>query len=449
MNALKAYRSSWLALALLGGASSLAAESRLALPEPPEPDPALLVDFVQWYNDVHGEGIRDNAAPLYLQSYEEMNSYEGDWNEALAGPWSENETMIAWLDDNRQALELFKSAAFKPDCFFALNPPEGEGRMDGSMLHVLLPSLAKHRTLAKACIAEGYLAHAGGDETVLVDNALIVIRCGHQLDTSPMLIERLVGQACLQLAYDALTRALELSDDPDALATETLPRLVAVDPAITNMHKSFLTERLSYLDVAQRIFVPTEDGRGYTLCGPDEINEGLGFGGLGLWGRWTLFAAGFEQTVAAGMEHYDQLDEIAALPYTEAEARSEELEASVDWTSNPLVRILVPSLSRAREIGERIETRRQAVHTLYRCFAYHHRLQQWPATLNDLRDAPPVDLYTGKPLVYRKTADGFMLYSIGADRIDDRGRHASDWGEGDCMGQEAEGGDYVFWPRPE
>jgi hypothetical protein len=57
----------------------------------------------------------------------------------------------------------------------------------------------------------------------------------------------------------------------------------------------------------------------------------------------------------------------------------------------------------------------------------------------DLLKKLPMDPFSDKPLVYKRTADGFMLYSLGADFDDDGGLH-SRWG------QDKTGGDHVFWP---
>jgi len=49
------------------------------------------------------------------------------------------------------------------------------------------------------------------------------------------------------------------------------------------------------------------------------------------------------------------------------------------------------------------------------------------------------DPFSDKPLVYKRTIQGFTLYSFGEDYDDDGGLH-SKWGRGE------EGGDQVFWP---
>ncbi len=65
---------------------------------------------------------------------------------------------------------------------------------------------------------------------------------------------------------------------------------------------------------------------------------------------------------------------------------------------------------------------------------------RWPQSLDELvgeylHDAP-IDPFSGRPLVYRRTPDGFLLYSVGANGVDDGGQRtdyfaATIHGEGD------------------
>lgn len=75
---------------------------------------------------------------------------------------------------------------------------------------------------------------------------------------------------------------------------------------------------------------------------------------------------------------------------------------------------------------------------------FHQDKGTWPASLEELATAGyirrvPIDPYSGRPLAYRPAKDSFLLYSCGAD-FDDDGGTRSTWG------QDAKGGDQVFWP---
>jgi hypothetical protein len=70
---------------------------------------------------------------------------------------------------------------------------------------------------------------------------------------------------------------------------------------------------------------------------------------------------------------------------------------------------------------------------------YRDRNGKYPQTLADLvpgeLETLPADPFTGKPLVYRSTDDGFRLYSVGPNGVDDGGQSCeNDDNEGDDIG---------------
>jgi hypothetical protein len=57
---------------------------------------------------------------------------------------------------------------------------------------------------------------------------------------------------------------------------------------------------------------------------------------------------------------------------------------------------------------------------------YREKHGRWPERLDDLTpefcDAVPIDIYTGKPLQYRRHKDGVVVYSVGPDEKDNGGK---------------------------
>ena len=73
-----------------------------------------------------------------------------------------------------------------------------------------------------------------------------------------------------------------------------------------------------------------------------------------------------------------------------------------------------------------------------------HRAREghYPDSLTDLDVANPIDPVCRAPYVYRRLNDGFTLYSIGRDGIDDGGRHE----RFASFSRRDPEGDFVFWP---
>jgi hypothetical protein len=82
-------------------------------------------------------------------------------------------------------------------------------------------------------------------------------------------------------------------------------------------------------------------------------------------------------------------------------------------------------------------------------FRYAQDKGHCPDNLDELVSADylkelPTDPWSNKPLVYRRTDDGFMLYGIGSNFEDDGGEVARD-DEGKVK-HYADEGDWIFWP---
>jgi len=87
--------------------------------------------------------------------------------------------------------------------------------------------------------------------------------------------------------------------------------------------------------------------------------------------------------------------------------------------------ILIPNLTRAAQTVTRHETLRRMAVTAIALQRYRLRTQTFPATLEalvpDLVSSIPIDPMSGKPLCYRTKQDGYLLYSVGEDGVDDGG----------------------------
>ncbi len=63
---------------------------------------------------------------------------------------------------------------------------------------------------------------------------------------------------------------------------------------------------------------------------------------------------------------------------------------------------------------------------------------------NFYNQGTPIDPWSDKPLVYKRTDDGFMLCGVGSNFRDDGGQVARD--DKGKVKQYADEGDWVFWP---
>ncbi len=84
--------------------------------------------------------------------------------------------------------------------------------------------------------------------------------------------------------------------------------------------------------------------------------------------------------------------------------------------------------------------------TVLAIFVFKAQEGRLPQSLEQLTEkgllsSAPIDPYSDGPLIYSVRGDGFTLYSVGEDFVDDRGIP--------CEWNDESGGDHVFWPIPD
>jgi len=113
---------------------------------------------------------------------------------------------------------------------------------------------------------------------------------------------------------------------------------------------------------------------------------------------------------------------------------------------------LTPALGRINEISHRTKSEIEVTLTIIAILRYKQDIGSYPENLDKLIEAgllkaSPIDPYSDKPTVYRKTDNNFTVYSVGLNFRDDGGKVAEVNGRLQLLGTEEEG-DWVFWPVP-
>jgi hypothetical protein len=121
--------------------------------------------------------------------------------------------------------------------------------------------------------------------------------------------------------------------------------------------------------------------------------------------------------------------ENAKLPPEKQAAAEAAMEAEVKKSGGQLVRLLLPATQKVAEAGRRSMACARSMHTLLGCERYRLKHGKWPAKLDDLVPAyipeVPKDPFDGKPMRFKRWADGIVVYSVGRNELDDGGDVAS------------------------
>jgi hypothetical protein len=114
-----------------------------------------------------------------------------------------------------------------------------------------------------------------------------------------------------------------------------------------------------------------------------------------------------------------------------------------------MLALIAPAHERVGQLAWRTRTGEAALIATLAILRHEAQTGSYPGGLEELVDISllerlPDDPFSEGPLTYRKTPDGFLLYSWGENLKDDGGRQGTDQNGQPRMW--ADNGDWVFWP---
>ena len=364
-----------------------------------------------------------------------------------------------WVQEHNDALELIIEGSQRPYYWRTY-----ESKMAaGGMMGVLLPNLSGFRKLARALIWRSQLrAEQGRFKDAFVDMKSCY-QLGQHLRGDKFFIEQLVGIAIEALSVRTI-REIVGGYEIDSAVLADFQRDFQQIIADENFAISLKAERLSMYDEIQRCFTSDRVGKGqlyiprfrkisdmssnYEKAGVEPFILDLVYSVPFLFGHPNK-----EETLKSVNELYDYCEQLSLKTAAQIHADNEAIDDKLNKLSsdNILIGILTPAVKRVIEIGHRLPTDVGAALTIIAILRYNGDTDRYPQNLNQLVTAGylkqlPIDSYSDKPLVYKKTDDNFILYSFGPDFKDDDGVSGKD--SNGRARQWRDNGDTVFWPPP-
>ena len=409
-----------------------------------------------------------NAAPFYEEAvglYKEKSSDEisellvSKYEEATA---EQKQLIEKWLNDNKEIFDLVLVGTDKPYYW-----QEYESK-DGKLLSILFPNFAGYRKLVKALRCRAHIRAEEGFYEEAFDDMMACYRFGMHLKGDNVLVEQLIGIAIRALSVQTVRDILsEYQIDSDTLAElqEELEE-IADDKSFA---MSFKTERLLFYDVLQRCFTAGPDGHvipkrivGLSSFGSEEnsypentFDELL----LLLSNVKNIRSVAYllflhpdrQETLESADAFYDYCEELALQTPAKTQASMGERDAEFKelCKKNFMLGVLMPALERVIQISYRLPTDADATLAVIAVLRYKQDKGNYPGSLEELVASDylkemPMDPWSDRPLVYRKTDDDFILYSVGLNFIDDGGQYETN--DQGIIKTWAEEGDSVFWP---
>jgi hypothetical protein len=370
----------------------------------------------------------------------------------------EIEYISPWIRQNEAAWQEFLAGSAKSYCYlpYTHNPNNN----DKSVMSIFMPPLHSLKNLARMAAWRSRIDRDQGRLQQSIEDCLALARAAGHWQGKGTLVEQLVGTAISSLGHAEILSVLtdrKLSATDLKRLQEQLSQIYPGGYPLINME----SERLTFMDIIQRSFTDGGPGGGHLIPSLwEELTPGLFDRNkrlfMPLYTAASMAHARRDATVAKANEIYGLQSKLAKMtPYqkhvSDIKTADEIMYESWHGYRFFLIGVFMPATARVSEIAYRAKTYHEATVVILALQRWRLEKDQYPAALGELVAAGflnelPIDPWSDKPLVYKKTEDDFTLYSVGFNFTDDGGEYAKDrsgnirtWGDN---------GDTVFWPVP-
>ena len=277
-----------------------------------------------------------------------------------------------------------------------------------------LPELKSFRYCAQL-LKLSIVSHAAeGNSEATVRDIHDGLQLAKSLRREPMLVSYLVRVACNALTVSGLEQALNRT-------TFTGEQLKELDEAFAAVAGD--------LDLAEVMIMERCFNLEYTRD-PSQMG-GSGRGGFVFWlpgiqGRGLLDI----------LDYMDDCIEAARLPLTERVPRLREIEQELNELSvlHVMIKVLAPAMGRIGEIDLRVHAHLDLAKAALAIERYRLATGSVPNELAELVPAyleeVPIDPFDARPIRYKRTDPGYVLYSVMEDGEDNDGLEKSKAGRG-------------------
>ncbi|MEN6308097.1 MAG: hypothetical protein ABFD91_10110 [Anaerohalosphaeraceae bacterium] len=429
--------------------------------------PAVTTNYLDVLNrqvrPVADEGL--NAYPLYIEAarlYQKPtddNPFDLTPRSLTLLSESQRQVLSGWLAANRKSLELIGQGNEKPYYWPVYSIEQNEDGTNPSLITVLLPHISQYRDMARLVCWQALVDADAGRMQEAFNHVMDAYQFGQKVHGQETpLIEQLVSAAITMLSTDTLRIMLDDHiEDVDAATLDSARKRLGGYVDASQFEIDFGAERLFMYDETQRCFTASRFGRSHLylprlkeITDSDlTIDDQLAF--VALKGFQVLFTHPDKDETLKQMEIlYAEFEKGVRQTPAAMKAQNPEIQKKLEAFSekNIFIRYLMPALAKVAERSHRSRVDSMATLTIIAILQYHKEHGQYPESLSALAEGGllrqlPMDPYSDKPLVYRRTEEGFVLYSAGMNLTDDGGVEGTKNGK---FTQWTDHGDVIFWP---
>lgn len=312
------------------------------------------------------------------------------------------------LDKNQEALLYLDQATALDKCRFDLDYDIED------VIGVIIPNV-NARTSARILVVRALLLAATGQPDQAFDSIRQIFVISSFFKDAFCLIDTNTTVGLNKIGTDGLQKIVSLSTPSPRSCHRLIDALQKAKQTI-NMHRSFCGERLFGIGAFKRI---KKSNR--WVVAPDTNN------------LLTIFLSSIpQQLIPDFVVDYNYIHYLKIMDQMVASAKKPYLESKNDFLAIdkqvisipktlPIARMLTPALSRAMYRKAANAARLGATEIALRLIIYRVENGNFPKTLEMLNEDIPLDPYKNKSFLYRRGDEGFVVYSVGENLIDDGG----------------------------
>ena len=266
----------------------------------------------------------------------------------------------------------------------------------GTLLDAIGKDAQKARMFARLFVSGRFpLLMAKEQYDQAVQDSIVVLKLARLSSKEPAMVHFLVRSALRYMAIERINRVLQSQQVSDKVRQE-------------------LEEELAKADVRHDHLYSLKTERAFNVSCFDES-----FGCMPWYSRtfWN-----WQQVGTLDVVNWAIARATAALPENST-AGSVNRHEEDPPSCGVLGQLLIPSLEATEEVANRSEAQIRALRVLNALGQRDNPEKESLANLSDLGlpESATIDPYSGKPLIVKKVEGGWLIYSVGENRIDDGG----------------------------
>jgi hypothetical protein len=437
----------------------------------PDPDKweKALPEFFKWMEipapSEHGDYFVDLGHYVLDQlklDFAERIGIEDQLDRRRQRPWTHKQDprFAAWLKLNEKPLSVVVEASKRKHYYSPLLPKKTAKGSSSGLIGCHRPGMFPCRRLGEALAARAMLSVGEGRLEDAWQDLLACHRLGRLVGNSATVIESFAGLYIESVAGYADLAFLDSPKLTAKRAKKCLLDLEKLPPMASRADKVDLYERLSFLDMVTRLdrvglnyletisggppFDPVDPER--PVKGPIEnIDWDTGLRNANQWYDRFVAAMRIKDRAVREKKLGQVSEDLRTLRRDLGGARDlaklllgkEPAKTKSKLISDLLLVMFLRAMDKVQEAADRVGQQQANLQVAFALAAYQREHGSYPKKLDVL--APkylakvPPDLFTGKPLVYRLSEKGYLLYSFGVNGKDDEGRGYGDDPPGDDL----------------